>query len=235
MRRALAVASLLLAGAPALAQDQGVTESPRLGSFTLEGATFTPDVDSAFAAPGPYEAVFGNGTSWMFRGEVAKTLYDGYGAIDVGLGLGYFSRTGKAILAGTSPPVQTADTTGLRILPVTGSATYRFDVLPRRYDVPVMLLAKGFVEWDYWWTTGLDGGKVKNGTTWGFGATGGVGILLDFIDRGMAREADRDMGINDTYLIFDVTKTWVNDFGSSSSWNLGTKDLSFGVGLLLVF
>jgi hypothetical protein len=234
----LAVAAALLAvAAPALGQEVKVNESGRWGSFTLEGATFTPDIDTDFAPPGPYETVFGESSlwsPWMFRGDFNKTLWDaGYGAVEVGLGLGYFARTGNAIDEGTGQP--TGEETKLKILPLTASIGYRFDMPSRRWDIPLMAFVKGNVQWDYWWVTGLDGNTVESGGTWGYGATGGVGFLLDFIDRAMAREADRDTGVNDTWLVFDVTKSWVDDFGSSSSWKLGTKGVSLGVGLVIVF
>jgi hypothetical protein len=44
-----------------------------------------------------------------------------------------------------------------------------------------------------------------------------------------------DTGINHTYAFFDVTDTHVDDFGSSSSWDLSDEVLSLGFGLMFVF
>ena len=49
-------------------------------------------------------------------------------------------------------------------------------------------------------------------------------------------EMDLDTGINHAYLYFDVTKSYIDDFGSSKSWDLSDEDgLSYSFGLLLVF
>ena len=64
--------ALALAAAPAAARAQ---PSPRHGSFELGAGTYRPDIDSAFAPPGPYQQVFGSGRGWMFRAGVSKALY----------------------------------------------------------------------------------------------------------------------------------------------------------------
>jgi hypothetical protein len=51
----------------------------------------------------------------------------------------------------------------------------------------------------------------------------------------MARELDRDTGINSTYLFFEAGQAIVDDFGSSSSWDLSSDGLTYSGGVLLVF
>ena len=47
---------------------------------------------------------------------------------------------------------------------------------------------------------------------------------------------DRDTGINHTYIFVDVTKSYINDFGSASSWNLSDdRNIAISGGLLFVF
>ena len=229
---AAGLATLLAAASPALA------ESPRWGSFSLRGQTYRPDVDAEFGgAATPYEDVFGSGRGWVFRGDFGRTVWDskGYGALEVGIGTGYFADFGKAIVEGSDPPVPSADDTALRIIPLTISVGYRFDWPSRRHNVPVMLYGKASLERYNWWVTDGAGDRVESGATNGFSFTGGIGFLLDFLDPTLAREMERDTGVNDTWLVFDVTKGFVDDFGSSKSWDLSDESISLGFGLMFVF
>ena len=54
-------------------------------------------------------------------------------------------------------------------------------------------------------------------------------------DPGLAREMDRESGVNHTYLFFEVTRSTIDDFGSSKSWDLSSEKLSLTGGLLFVF
>jgi hypothetical protein len=41
--------------------------------------------------------------------------------------------------------------------------------------------------------------------------------------------------VNHTYLFFDVTKSKVDDFGGSKSWDLSDEKVSLAGGLMFVF
>jgi hypothetical protein len=213
-------------------------ESSRWGSFLLRGQTYRPDVDSEFGgATTPYEDVFGSGRGWMFRADFGRTVWDskGYGALEVLLGTGYFADFGEGVLPGTDPPQPSGDETVLRIVPVTIAVGYRFDWLSRRHEIPVMFYGRASFERFNWWVTDGAGDTVEAGATNGYSFTGGFGFLLDFLDPGLAREMDRDTGVNDTWLVFDVTKSFVNDFGSGSSWDLSDESVSLSFGLMFSF
>jgi hypothetical protein len=76
---------------------------------------------------------------------------------------------------------------------------------------------------------------VEKGATHGWTATGGIAFLLDIIDPTLAREFDRDNGVNHTYLYFEVTKAVIDDFGSKTSWDLSPESLALAGGLTFVF
>jgi len=231
VRRIVVAALALLAVAPPAA-----AESPRWGSFTLRGQTYRPNVDAEFGgAETPYEDVFGSGRGWTFRGDFGRTVWDskGYGALEVAIGTGYFADFGKGVDSSTGEP--SGDDTTLRIIPLTLSVGYRFDWLSRRHEVPVMLYGKASLERFNWWVTDGAGDTTEAGATNGFSFTGGIGFLLDFLDPTLAREMERDTGVNDTWLVFDVTKSWVDDFGSGKSWDLSDESVSIGFGLMFVF
>lgn len=207
-------------------------ESPRRGSLELGAGMYRPDVDSEFTTkPGPYEQLFGTGRGWAFRLGASRAVYTGVGALEVGLRTGFFQDDGDQLLPDGT---RSADKTSLRIIPTSLTLTYRFDWLATRYNIPLAFYARGALERYNWWVTDQSDWAEK-GATNGWSVTGGAAFLLDFLDRSLARELDEDAGVNDTWLFFDVTKTKVDDFGSSKSWDLSDEDLSLSGGLMFVF
>lgn len=237
-RAALALLALALAG---FAAPAGAKESGRWGSFQLRVLPYRPNIDDEFAgAARPYADAFGRAHRIMMRADVSKTLVSrSFGSFDLGIGTGYFQARGRGRLAdGTA----SADPTALRIVPVTLSLVYRFDVLAERWSIPLAPYAKVALERYNWWMTKGTGGTADfqgdsgRGATHGYSAGAGMAFLLDVIDRGLAREMDNDTGINHTYLFADVTKTSVDDFGSNSSLDLSPDNgLLYSFGLLFVF
>jgi hypothetical protein len=224
----VAAAVGLAAAHPAAAQE----ETRRRGSVQLFGQTYRPNVDADL--PGdPYNDVFGGGRGWQFRALFSWSLYKGFGALEAGLGSGYFQDRGEGQLVDGGG--DSTDPTAFRMIPVSLSLTYRFDWLERRYRVPLMLYGRASLERFNWWVSDSGNERSESGATNGYSFTGGAGFLLDFFDRGGAHALDRETGINDTWLTFDVTKSVVDDFGASDSWDLSDEELSLGIGLLFAF
>jgi hypothetical protein len=213
-------------------------ESPRWGSFELAVGGYRPDIDSEFPnrSPGPHERAFGRGRGWMFRAGLAKALATGAGSLEVGLSTGYFQEKGNGDSVDASGVVvgRSGDETTFRIVPATLFLTYRFDLLADRYRIPFAPYARVALERYHWWTGG-DGAGSEKGATNGWSATGGLAFLLDVVDPQMARELDLDTGVNHTYLFFEVRKSFIDDFGSSRSWDLSDDGLGWAGGLLFVF
>jgi hypothetical protein len=229
VRRAV-VAAILAAFATA----GRAAESPRWGSFEIGAGTYTPDIDSEFSMkPGPFERAFGTSRGWMFRLGGAYSLFHRAGSLDVGLQSGFYQKTGKALDPQTL--ARTGDETRFRMIPVSLTATYRFDLLADRYKIPLAPYGRAALERFNWWVTDGNGNRVASGATNGWSVTGGLAVLLDIIDRQAARELDNDTGINHTYLFFEVTKRTVDDFGSGSSFDLSDKNVGYNGGLLVVF
>lgn len=237
MRLAFALALALAAtgaATPASAQ------SPRRGAFDFRMNRYGPDVDAEFGgAATPYADSFGTGKSWMFRVDVSRSVLKTFGTFDVGVGIGYFQDTGKGRLADGSI---SSDRTTFRIIPTSLSLTYKLDVLPNGFVMPLMPYGRVSLERYNWWTSGGAGGTSEagglkgRGATHGYSISGGVALLLDLVDRGLAREMDNDVGINHTYLFFDVTKSVVDDFGSGSSIDLSNSGaLALGGGLMFTY
>jgi len=215
-------------------------ESPRLGSFQLQLGYYRPNIDAEFGgAAAPYRDVFGTGSGLQFRLALARSLFIGYGTLDLGLGAGWWSKSAKAFVQNTNR--RSGDDTAFRILPLSLSLTYRFD---RFADiVPIVPYGRASLErWQWWVTKGgggtatSDAGASGSGATNGWSAAGGLALLLDYLDPTLAREMDRDIGINDTYLFLEVGRTVVKDFGSGKSWDLSPdRKLTWSGGILFVF
>jgi len=210
-------------------------ESPRYGSFDLMAGTYMPNVDSEFEArPGPWETVFGGARDWVFRGGAYWAPYNGWGTVELGGQIGFFTKTGagQLITGGAS-----GDRTSFKFIPTSAVATYRFDTLgPGGYALPLAPYVRLALERYNWWVTDGTGKTTKTGATNGWSAAVGLCFLLDWLDPDSAREMDRNAGINHTYVFTEVRRTKVDDFGSNKSWNLsdrGNQGWSFG--LLFVY
>lgn len=234
------LATLTLVAAALFATTARADESPRRGTFEFRANRYRPDVDAEFAGRAtPYSDAFGSGKGWMFRVELTRSVLKTFGTFDVGLGAGYFEDSGF----GRLPDGQvSADRTTFRIIPTSLSLTYRLDVLPNGFVLPVMPYARASFERFNWWTGGGAGGTSETGghrgrgATHGYSVSAGVALLLDLVDRTLAREMDNDTGINHSYLFFDVTKSSVDDFGSSKSIDLSnTGAVMLGGGLMFVY
>ncbi|HEY6005705.1 MAG TPA: MXAN_2562 family outer membrane beta-barrel protein [Anaeromyxobacter sp.] len=215
-------------------------ESPRYGSFELGAGTYRPNIDAqtGLQAPLPYQDIFGSGRGWMFRVGISRALFTYPGALELGFRTGYYRASGSSRqvdpLTGAITDQKSTDTTTFNIVPTSLTLTYRFDLLADRYNVPFAPYGRVALERYNWWAS-AEGSSTKTGATNGYSFTGGIAFLLDFLDAGLGRELDADTGINHTYLFFDVTKSWVKDFGSSKSWDLSDGKASLAFGMMFVF
>jgi len=239
----------LLALALLLAAPIAQAESPRWGSFHFKLGSYRPNIDSEFKGQGgcaggadctPYQDLFGAGGAMVYQVEFARSLLTGYGSLDLGVGVGWSSKTAKGFVQGTT--TRSGDSTSFRILPLTLSLSYRLDTFARRF--PLVPFARVALERYQWWATGgggstsagLPGQGSGSGATNGWSGALGLAFLLDFLDPTLAREMDRDIGINETYLFLQAGKAEVNDFGSKKSWDLSPdKSVTWSGGLLFAF
>ncbi|HEY7724465.1 MAG TPA: MXAN_2562 family outer membrane beta-barrel protein, partial [Anaeromyxobacteraceae bacterium] len=187
--KAAAAVAILALAAPALA------ESPRWGAFDLQASGYRPDIDSEFqGAASPYADIFGGGRPLLWSARVSRSLFSSWGSLDLGVGVGWWSKSGKGLLQSGGP---SGDSTALRVLPVQLSLTYRLDAFADAFPfVPYGRLA---LERWHWWVTNGGGGTASevggpegSGATNGWSVAGGLAFLLDFLDPHMAREMYRD-------------------------------------------
>ncbi len=249
MKKLLVLAALALA-LPAAAQSPVIVskESPRWGSFQISLSPFSPNIDSEFANAvfPPYATIFGTGRPLMVQGQFNMSAWiTEFGTLDVGGGVGYWEAWGQGWYQATDGTLLRGGSTKLMIIPVQVQATYRWEWFYERFRVPFEPYVRGAIVDYIWSTSGQDGVSSwtspegvayrGSGATFGWAATIGVGLVLDFFDTGLSRQMDYDVGINRTLLFFDFTKSSVNDFGSKNSWQLAPSYWAWSVGLEFVF
>lgn len=234
-----AAALIAAATAPLAAAQESPYASPRWGAFEVSLSGYRPRIDAEFGgAAAPYQTAFGGGRGLMFRADFAKSLMTEYGELDVGIGGGYWEKLGHGLLPDGSV---SGDSTLMRVIPSRLSVTYRFDYLANRYPIPLAPYVRFSLERYWWWIYNGSGGvaqadgKSGKGATNGYSFSAGVAFLLDFIDRGLARDMDRNTGINHTYVFVDFTKSFIDDFGSASSWDMSDDKVTISGGLLFLF
>jgi hypothetical protein len=246
------LALALLAALPAAAQSPVIVskESPRWGSLQFSLTPFSPNIDSEFvASPGtplPYASSFGTSRPLMVQGIFSKSVWlTEVGTLDIGFGAGYWQVWGKGQYT-VGGVTQTGGSTSLMIIPLQLEATYRVDWFYERFEVPLAPYVRGAILDYIWSATGQNGvssytdpntGVVSRGSggTFGWSATLGVGLVLDFFDTTLSKQMDYDTGINRTMLFLDFTRSSVNNFGSTKTWQLAPSYWAWSAGLLFVF
>jgi hypothetical protein len=222
-------------------EHQRRADGPRFGSFELRLSGYRPNIDAEFGgSAGPFQTAFGSGRGLMFRAHVGRAIWHKIGTLEVGFGGGYFEKYGHGITSSTH--TTSADTTAFKVIPLSLSLTYRFDWVADRVGFPLVPYGRASFERYQWWVNDGAGDTAKDlsghsgsGATNGYSFTGGLAFLLDFLDPSLARQMENDTGIQHTYLFVDVTKSFVDDFHSKTSWDLSDAQLTVAAGLMLVF
>jgi hypothetical protein len=237
-RAVAAAALLLLLAAPAAAAER----EAGIGSFEFQAGQYRPEIDTGFTMPAgllpPFEASFGTSKRWLFKLHGGKALVHGFGTLEVGGGIGWVKFSGHGRFAPTAPGQNgevSQDPTSFRVLPLSLDLTWRIDQVWERAGIPVVPYARVALLRNQWWATGASGRTDKSGATNGWGWGGGIGLVLDFIDQTLARELERDSGIKHTMLVFEAQDAKLDDFGSSSSWDLSNAGVSLTFGLMFTF
>lgn len=228
MRGVFGLLSVLIAAGPALA------ESPRDMILEIKFGPFRPSIDSEFGGKAsPYKDTMGGGSVLMTQIEYEYELYNHIGVAAVGASVGYARDTGTARL---SDGKASNDPTAFNVIPLALSAVYRFDYLAHKYRIPFVPHLKAGFDYYIWWIKNSVGkvaktkdGAVGQGGTFGGHVTFGLAFHMDFLSPEMAQTFDVDMGVNNTYLFAEYVMSWVNDFGSSRSFDLSSRTFLFGI------
>ncbi len=232
----LSLAMVQIASAQALQVAQNRSESPRSSMLEVKLGSYLPMIDSESGLTGtPYATTF-DGAMLLLEVQGEAQFYQGFGTASVGLSVGYaekFARATQLLPGGGTAP--SADSTGIRVVPVRLLAVYRFDVAANEWGVPLVPYVKaGLVGIPYWLLKSGDveefAGERGSGIRVGYQATLGMSLQLDFLDRRFARDFDSGLGVNHSYLFAEYTWANVDNFGTGGLV-LSHRGWFFGLGL----
>lgn len=202
---ALFATGLLAAPGTSGAQVQAV-ESPRDWFVGIQVGGYFPSVDSEFATARPFQTTFGKDDRLLFQIGAERFLFKDFGTLGLGLSAGYSEFYAHAFFEdGTT---RSTDTTSLKVVPLQAYLAYRLDVVAREWSFPLVPYGKAGVGSWLWW------GDQNNGARAGYSFSGGLQLLLDVFDKRLAREFDREIGVNNSYIYVDWAWAKVNGFGT---------------------
>jgi hypothetical protein len=220
--------------------------SPQDFAIEARFGMYSPNVDSEFSGDKkPHEFIFGSKQRPMWQLEFDWQFWRKFGTLAVGGVIGYFKENAKACLKAellAQPDVCKAseDTTSLRLIPFAALLVYRMDILAERMGIPVMPYAKFGFNYTFWTVTDGNGatpsspkGGHGSGGTAGWQASLGLALQLDFLDPAAARGFDADVGVNHSYIFFELDH--VASSGLTQSHALHVGDSTWFLGLLFEF
>ena len=231
--------TLLLVPLAASAQLYGeASESPRSHSVGIKFGPYTPNIDSE--GNKAYDWAFDGDPMFTFRLEYEYQFWTQFGSLAVGAEWGYASITGKGLAHDSH--TTTADETSLHMFPFALSFIYNFDVLAVRYNVPLVPYVRLGFDYNIWWITDGVGDTASyrqgetastafggSGGTFGWHAQVGLKLLLDVFAPNMAKTFDNEVGVNNSYFFAEMLYADISDFGSDTSWDIGTLTALFGL------
>lgn len=139
------------------------------------------------------------------------------------------------------------DETKFNLVPIALMLVYRFDVLSKRFRIPLIPYAKVGLGYYIWWigdsgnfssqltTQRMVDGKLETSSTAAAGASLGVvvrpGIAIDLsaIDWRASQAIDQEIGLNRVTAFIEFNGSFVNGFGAANKLDL--SDMSFAAGL----
>ncbi|HXI59379.1 MAG TPA: MXAN_2562 family outer membrane beta-barrel protein [Polyangia bacterium] len=197
--------------------------SPRRWNLELRFGPYRPDVDAEFAGRNlttpPYATTFGSQRRLMSQLELDRHLSHAGGTWALGLGIGYFRATADSL----TPDLKTraGDQTALRLIPLAASLVYRADSLLEKANIPFVPYAKAGFDCALWSISETSKTASLSGRSWGWHASAGVAMALDFIDPEAIRAMDQETGVNHASVFLEVTHAAIDGLGAANQLHVG--------------
>ena len=164
----------------------------------------------------------------MTQLEIDRHVLHRGGTWAIGAAAGYYRATAASLSADLQ--MRTGDETSLRLIPLSLGLVYRADMLRDRVGSPLVPYAKAGLDCTLWRMADT-AGSDSSGRTFGWHAAAGVTLDLSFLDTEAAMSMDREAGVNQTALFFEVVRYDLTGFGSGSALHVG--DTTWFAGLML--
>jgi hypothetical protein len=205
----------------------------------LRFGPYRPNVDGEFSnGQNPWQDFFGKGSSLMFGLEVDYQLWHKFGSLAVGGMTGYFSMSNNNCIGACFTGQRSGDTSSFKMVPINALAIYRFDVPLLRWKVPLVPYLKFGLVYNIWWISGPDGvyrfttGASNDralGGTAGITFAGGLSLALDWLDPSASVALDNELGINHTYVFFELQDVSANGLTRSDALHTGDRTWTAGM------
>jgi hypothetical protein len=234
----------------------------------------TPFSDRFGDPADPYQAAPSRGLLSLV--EFDYQFFHRFGVLGIGLGGGYYRKTARAFGNVAAPPAVgycqvkpgvdggprtyalpngmptsadacfSEDENIFNVVPLSLLLVYRFDVLDKRFRIPIIPYVKLGLGYYIWWfgnsgsfvsqvnTQDAEGAIVSanaSGATAGFLLHPGLAIDLSAIDAAAARVIDQEIGLNRVTAFIEMHGAFVKGCGCSNAMKLNLSDLSFTAGL----
>ncbi|HEX8111633.1 MAG TPA: MXAN_2562 family outer membrane beta-barrel protein, partial [Kofleriaceae bacterium] len=209
---------------------------------------YTPDIDNQLDMhPGPFQQMFGTTQHMMTMLDVDRFLWTGFGQVGVGVSVGYWQKTARALGAqpdGTPTSMRDASAhNAMRLVPLALTATYRFTVLDDNYGIPVVPYARAGLGYYVWWISindhfarvCSDGGLEPNcsqnkalGASLGLQGAIGLAIRAERIDASAAMSMQQS-GIQHAGIYAELSLAKMDGFGSDQKLSVGDRTWFAGV------
>lgn len=245
---AVSAALVALIGVGLAVPSAAQAERPKsnLGALGLalefEAGPYLPAIGNADAGNTAFGQLFGTNSGLRFKLGSELQLYRGFGTAGVGGSIGYQGFSGNGL---NEDLTASADSTRLRLLPLTLTGNYRFDYLADHSWFPLVPYVKAGLAYTLWWSTngrgdisriegaGPDGSDlIARGGKFGLTGTLGVSLLLNALEPHAATALYNSTNIRGTYLYAEVEATQADGF---SDQGFDLSDLAWNLGLMLEF
>jgi hypothetical protein len=167
----------------------------------------------------------------LVEGSGERQLFQAMGTAGVGVSAGYAEKYAPALL---ETGAAAAESTSLRLVPLSLFGVYRFDYAAHVWGIPLVPYVKAGLRYTIWWCS--KGSSLESATTgglaiggrFGWGFSGGLSLLLDVFEPRLARDFDTDAGVNHSYLFAEFNFADVNNF-YTGGFDLSGRYFAFGI------
>ncbi len=129
----------------------------------------------------------------------------------------------------------------LNVVPLSLLLSYRFDVLDKRFGIPIIPYMKVGLAYYVWWfgnsnsyvaeIKDRDGNSLEaKGASLGLTLHPGIALDLSALDPSAARAIDQEIGLNRVTVFAEMNYAWVNGFGRGNKLDLSDTTFSAGLG-----
>ncbi len=213
--------------------------SPRTASIDARMGLYEPQIDSEFSGTTgatPYNDLMAD-SAWAKSFNIDWRILHGFGELGAGMGFSWWTQDGTSKSIDGSA---TDDKNQLMVVPVTLDLVYRFDVLAKKWNFPLIPYARGGVVYAFWWSfDGTDNVSVYKdaagkshrgeGGVAGLHWTAGLRLLLDVFEPQAAKSFDIELGVNHSYLFAEFQRMSINNFGDPKAFDLSDDIVWFGL------